>query len=154
MVVSSEMLLLCPGDNAVLTCGFNGSVIQWKATHPHNMETGVGTQFITASSTSNMTHIIIVANGVTYRFLRISSSPLVSLLEVYNVNANITGTRIECLDGPGNKTLLTEVINVVENGEFLRLTFFFSLSFRSKLPYVLSWGSLIAFRACGKSHPV
>ena len=124
MTVSSEISLVCPGDQLVLTCGFNGTGVQWDVTYP-NMSTGVGIQFISESGRDVLDPI--VANGVVYRFSRTSISPLVSVLQIDNVNANINGTRIECYNNYRNEMLLTTVINVVENGEFRRLTIFLAV---------------------------
>ena len=68
----------------------------------------------------------ILADGITdsaspltvdqtmFRFLRTSTSPLVSRMVIDNVNTILNGTRVDCSYGGG--VMSTDIINVIGNG--------------------------------------
>ena len=87
-----------------------------------NVDTRVGTQYITSTSPANVTDFV-TSVGV-FRFSRTSlMSPLVSVLHIENITSGLNGTRVQCSSFSDSVVLNSTIINVSEYGKFQQRKF-------------------------------
>ena len=101
---------VCSGDQLNLTChpAPNETLLQWSLTIPGRSVPEL--RFI--SSDGNTVSVAPLTIGQTvFQFIRISISPLTSVMVIDNVTTSLNGTRVDCSYGVG-----TTVIIVVGNG--------------------------------------
>ena len=111
---------VCPGDQLTLTCNTTPDVtlLQWTITFANR--SGSETRFLTSGANTNSAPSLTLGQTV-FQFLRISTSPLTSMMVIDNVAAELNGTRVEChsLSGSGVMATNTQIlINVIGNGTF------------------------------------
>ena len=76
-----------------------------------NVDTRVGTQYITSTSPANVTDF--VTNVGVFRFSRTSlMSPLVSVLHIENITAGLNGTRVQCSSFSDSVVLNSTIIKI------------------------------------------
>ena len=76
------------------------------------MVTGVGSQAI-SSTVPERLGPFVTSLGV-FRIYRTSISPLMSVLEIVNITADLNDTRVDCAHAEG---MLTTAITVIQNGK-------------------------------------
>ena len=108
---------VCPGDQLTLTCHTTPDVtlLQWTITFADR--SGSETRFLSSRANTDNAPPLTVGQTV-FQFLRISTSPLTSMMVIDNVAAELNGTRVECSYGSGVMTTNTQIINVIGNGMF------------------------------------
>ena len=76
-----------------------------------NVDTRVGTQYITSTSPANVTDFV-TSVGV-FRFSRTSlMSPLVSVLHIENITSGLNGTRVQCSSFSDSVVLNSTIIKI------------------------------------------
>ena len=110
-----ERTSVCIGDQLKLTCSTNGNSLQWDISNPRIMETGVGDQPM--SSTGPERFGPFVTSLGVFTFSRTSMSPLITVLEIDNITADLNETRVDCAHAEG---MSTTVIIVIHNGNLIK----------------------------------
>ena len=117
----SWTVLVCVGDDVSLTCKTNSTALEWRVS-VGNVDTRVGTQYITSTSLANVTDFV-TSVGV-FKFSRTSlMSPLVSVLHIENITSGLNGTRVQCSSFSDSVVLNSTIINVSEYGKFQQRKF-------------------------------
>ena len=108
---------MCPGDQLNLTCltAPNETLLQWSIDIPGRPAPELKF-FSSGSNTASVTPLTV--GQTVFQFLRISTSPLTSLMVIDNVSSDVNGTRVEC-SYLGGRVVSTDIIKVIGNGEYL-----------------------------------
>ena len=109
MLATSKTASVCTEDQLTVTCSTNGTSIEWDVIHPH-MDPGIGLRQI--SINRERLGPFVTSLGV-FTFYRTSTSPLMSVLEIVNITADLNDTRVDCVRVEG---MSTTVIIVIQNG--------------------------------------
>ena len=110
--VTTRTEIVCIEDQLTLTCSTDGTALLWDVSNPRILETGVGDQ--TISSTGRERLGPFVTRLGVFTFSRISISPLMSVLEIDNITADLNDTRVDCDRMEG---MSTAVVTVIQNGK-------------------------------------
>ena len=107
---------VCTGDQLNLTCHVtpNETLIQWSLTIPSRLTPEIRI-LSSDGNTASVTPFIV--GQTMFQFLRISTSPLTSLMVIDNVRTDINGTRVN-YSYLGGRVVSTDIINVIGNGMF------------------------------------
>ena len=105
---------MCSGGQLNLTCltAPNKTLLQWSINIPGRPASEL--RFI-SSDTVSVTPLTV--GQTVFQFLRTSTSPLMSLMVIDNVSADVNGTRVDC--SSGGRVVSTDIIKVIGNGEYL-----------------------------------
>jgi hypothetical protein len=105
---------VCLGGELTLNCSTNETVLEWEIVIPHRAP---DTRHITTGPATIRVDPLNVTNVAKFHFMRISISPLVSMIRIDNVSIGLNGTRVECSAGGGDHEVIEATIpNVIENG--------------------------------------
>ena len=104
---------VCPGGQINLTCHTapNETLLQRTLTIPGRPQPEL--RFISSGGSVAIVSPLIVGQTV-FKFLRTSTSPLISEIMIENVTTTLNGTRVEC--SYGSSVMSATIINVIGNG--------------------------------------
>ena len=103
---------MCVGDQLTLTCSTNGTALEWGVYHPRIVDTGVRHQAMSSTGRDRLGPFVTSLGVFTY--YRTSISPLMSVLEIVNITADLNDTRVDCEHVEG---MSTTAITVIQNGK-------------------------------------
>ena len=97
--VQSVEVSVCSGGQLNLTCIATPgeALLQWSLMVPDRL--GSETWFISSSGSAESTVSIFIVGQTVFRFLRISISPLISVIVINNVTSQLNGTIVNCSYG-------------------------------------------------------
>ena len=107
---------MCPGRQLNLTClaAPGETLLRWSLTIPGRSQPEI--RFISSAGPSENNVSAFVVGQTMFRFLRMSTSPLTSLMIINNVAAELNGTQVDC--SYDNIMVSTTFINVIRNGVY------------------------------------
>ena len=103
---------MCPGEQLNLTClaAPNETLLQWSLMLP-----GRSPESRYISSLGMVDTVAPRTVGQTeFQFIRTSTSPLMSVIVIASLTAELTGTRVDCLSG--GSVVAMSIINIPESG--------------------------------------
>ena len=105
---------MCPGEQLVLECDTNSSVLllEWSITFNSSILQHTEMRSVDSLGSAESQPPFVV-NHTEFQFLRNSVSPLISTMIIHNVSTILNGTRIDCRY---NGMTSTTFIRVIKNG--------------------------------------
>ena len=112
-VVTAAEVSVCPGQQLNLTClaAPNQTLLRWSFMLPGRSQPE--SRYI--SSRGMVDRVTPRTVGQTeFQFLRTSTSPLMSVIVITSLTAELTGTRVDC--SSGDSVMAMFIINIPEGG--------------------------------------
>ena len=105
---------VCPNEQLILTCQARPDevLLQWSLRFPGRSQ--AEDRYISSEGSANRAPNLNVMGNTSFQFLRISTSPLISMMVIDNVSSSLNGTRVDCIYG--HEMMSTDTINVITNG--------------------------------------